>query len=162
MSPTSYQAAPPRATDSTRLAAVLQILRCPLIVQFGVGPSSDWICASGEKVISSPAARNVFRFWTNADENPLDWKCKTRKGKSLRRKICNWLPLRIERTHGVQPPLLAPERNRPPREKRFPGQSRCSSCAAARDRLASACLADWQIKRFGTTKGEISGEEPAL
>src|SRR2546425_2336784 len=35
MSPTSYQAAPPRALDSTRLASVLQILRCPLRVQLG-------------------------------------------------------------------------------------------------------------------------------
>jgi hypothetical protein len=37
MSPTSYQAAPPRAIDTMRLAAVLQILRCPLSVQFGDG-----------------------------------------------------------------------------------------------------------------------------
>src|ERR1700693_5754410 len=56
------------------------------------------LCASGEKVISSPAARNVFRFWTNAPENLPDWECKTRKGKSLRRTIWNWLSLRIERT----------------------------------------------------------------
>ena len=34
MSPTSYQAAPPRALDTTRLASILQILRCPLSVQF--------------------------------------------------------------------------------------------------------------------------------
>jgi hypothetical protein len=34
MSPTSYQAAPPRAIDTTRLASVLQILRCPLSMQF--------------------------------------------------------------------------------------------------------------------------------
>jgi HxlR-like helix-turn-helix protein len=39
-----------------------------------------------EKVISSPAARNVFRFWTNAPAPP-DWKCETGKGKSLRRTI---------------------------------------------------------------------------
>src|ERR1700682_5565716 len=67
------------------------------------------LCASGEKVISSPAARNVFRFWTNAPENPRDWKCKTRKGKSLRRTIWNWLPLRIERTLTASNLLLAPE-----------------------------------------------------
>src|ERR1700693_1224276 len=35
MSPTSYQAAPPRTTDSTRLTSVLQILSCSLRVQFG-------------------------------------------------------------------------------------------------------------------------------
>ena len=35
MSPTSYQAAPPRALDTTRLAAVLQLLRCPLSFRFG-------------------------------------------------------------------------------------------------------------------------------
>jgi hypothetical protein len=35
MSPTSYQAAPPRAIDTTPLASVLQILRCPLNAQFG-------------------------------------------------------------------------------------------------------------------------------
>ncbi len=29
---------------------------------------------------------------------PLEWKCKTQKGKPLRRTIWNWLPLRIERT----------------------------------------------------------------
>src|ERR1700682_2686232 len=79
------------------------------------------LCASGEKVISSPVARNVFRFWTNAPENPRDWKCKTRKGKSLRRTIWNWLPLRIERTLTASHLLLAPERNRPPCEHRFPG-----------------------------------------
>src|SRR6266581_3641537 len=28
---------------------------------------------------------------------PLEWKCKTRKGKSVRRRILSWLPLRIER-----------------------------------------------------------------
>ncbi len=35
MSPTSYQAAPPRAIDTTRLAGLLQILRCPLRLRFG-------------------------------------------------------------------------------------------------------------------------------
>src|SRR2546426_137149 len=35
MSPTSYQAAPPRAIDTTPLASVLQILRCPLRVELG-------------------------------------------------------------------------------------------------------------------------------
>jgi hypothetical protein len=34
MSPTSYQAAPPRVIHITRLAAVLQMLGCPLSVQF--------------------------------------------------------------------------------------------------------------------------------
>src|ERR1700693_6583050 len=81
---------------------------------------SSLLCASGEKVISSPAARNVFRFWTNAPENPLEWKCKTRKGKSLRRTIWNWLLLRIERTFTASKLLVAPERNRPPSEQRFP------------------------------------------
>src|SRR2546427_10661228 len=28
---------------------------------------------------------------------PLEWKCKTRNGKSVRRRILSWLPLRIER-----------------------------------------------------------------
>src|SRR5438132_9356358 len=28
---------------------------------------------------------------------PLEWKYKTRKGKSVRRRILSWLPLRIER-----------------------------------------------------------------
>ena len=46
MSPTSYQAAPPRAIDTTRLAALLQILRCPLSVQFGGRTSFDWICVN--------------------------------------------------------------------------------------------------------------------
>jgi len=46
--------------------------------------------------ISSPAQRNVFRFWTNAPENLcLDSKCEMRKGKSLRRRIWNWLLLQI-------------------------------------------------------------------
>src|SRR5712664_2283465 len=58
---------------------------------------SSWLCVSGEKVISSPAARNVFRFWTNALESPFECKYTTRKGKSLRRTIWNWLLLRIER-----------------------------------------------------------------
>ena len=35
MSPTSYQAAPPRAIDTTRLASLLQMLRCPLGVRLG-------------------------------------------------------------------------------------------------------------------------------
>src|ERR1700682_427895 len=82
---------------------------------------SSLLCVSGEKATSSPAARNVFRFWTNAPESPLDSKCKTRKGKPLRRTIWNWLPLRIERTLTASNLLLAPERNRPPREQRFPG-----------------------------------------
>src|SRR5467141_2831905 len=64
----------------------------------GTCSRSSLLYASGEKVISSPAARNVFRFWINAPGNPLDWKCKMRKGKSLRRPIWNRLLLRIERT----------------------------------------------------------------
>src|SRR5260370_27483776 len=66
---------------------------------------SSLLCASGVKVISSPAARNVFRFWTNAPENPFECKYTTRKGKSLRRTIWNWLVLRIEMdVYGVPPP----------------------------------------------------------
>jgi len=63
-----------------------------------------------EKVISSPAGRNVFRFWTNAPESPLEWKCKTRKGKPLRRTIWNWLLLRVEQTFTASNILATPER----------------------------------------------------
>src|SRR3984893_19234125 len=59
---------------------------------------SSLLCVSGEKAISSPAARNVFRFWTNAPESPFESKYTTRKGKSLRRTIWNWLQSKIERT----------------------------------------------------------------
>ena len=33
---------------------------------------SSLLCVNGEKVISSPAARNVFRFWISALEDPLE------------------------------------------------------------------------------------------
>src|ERR1700737_4723329 len=75
----------------------------------------------GESYLFSRAARNVFRFWTNAPENPLEWKCKTRKGKSLRRTIWNWLLLRIKLTFMASNLLVTPETNRPPCEQRFPG-----------------------------------------
>src|SRR5260370_23200164 len=69
------------------------------------------LCASREKVISSPSTRNVFRFWTNARANPCaGWKCKTRKGKSLRRTIWSSLLLRIEWTFTASNFLLTPER----------------------------------------------------
>src|SRR4030081_509704 len=58
---------------------------------------SSLLCVSGEKVICSPAARNVFRFWTYAPESPFECKYTTRKGKSLRRTIWNWLLSKIER-----------------------------------------------------------------
>src|SRR5260370_38401206 len=68
------------------------------------------LCASGEKVISSPSTRNVFRFWTNAPESPFECKHTTRRGKSLRRMIWNWLLLRIERTFTASTSsTLAPE-----------------------------------------------------
>jgi HxlR-like helix-turn-helix len=49
-----------------------------------------------EKVISFPAARNVFRFWTNGPKNLSECKYTTRKAKSLIRTVWNSLLLQDE------------------------------------------------------------------
>jgi DNA-binding HxlR family transcriptional regulator len=51
----------------------------------------------GESHLFSRGEKRL-QFWTNAPENPFECKYATRKAKSLRRTIWNWLPLRIERT----------------------------------------------------------------
>src|SRR5260370_26130971 len=97
---------------------------------------SSLLCVSGEKVISSPAARNVFRFWTNAPESPFECKYTTRKGKSLRPKICNWLLLRIERTFTASTSsTLAPETPAP----RSCHRDKSDYVQPVRQRLSAPC-----------------------
>ena len=83
MSPTSYQAAPPRVIDTTRLAAVLQILRCPFVeqhgsgkqllrllanlVHFGVDPEALWSSEIVAFVAMQPTSGNVYDALAHAE-----------------------------------------------------------------------------------------------
>ena len=67
----------------------------------------------GESYLFSHGEKR-FQVLDKRTRNPrADWKCTTRKGKSLRPTIWNWLLLRIERTFTASNPPLSPERNRP-------------------------------------------------
>src|SRR5467141_2649345 len=64
----------------------------------------------GTPVLKSLWAFQIAYIFAPFLKNPPDWKCKTRKGKSFRRTIWNWLLLRIERTSTASTSsTLAPE-----------------------------------------------------